>query len=80
MNKQLSIKLSNGERFKMSLDTYAKWLCLIEAMQYINKSNLSYKIDLDKSKKWIKPIEFQKYLNARFHGMLHDIKVEEHLY
>ncbi len=80
MNKQLYIKLSNGEKFNMSLSTYAKWLCLLEAMHYINNHKLSHKLDLDRNLKWIKPIEFQKYLDARYHGMLHDIKVEEHLY
>lgn len=80
MKRQLIIKLRNGTEFKMSMDTCAKWMCLLEAMNYINNSKHSRQMDLDKSDKWIKPIEFQKYLNARYHAMLHDLKVEEYLY
>ncbi len=80
MKNELTIQLRNGSKFKMSVSTCAKWLCLLEAMEYINNSKFSKKMDLDKSDKWIKPIEFQKYLNSRYHAMLHDLKVEEYLY
>jgi hypothetical protein len=63
----------------MSIETYAKWLCLIEAMEFINNSKFSKQKDLDKDLFWIKPIEFQKYLKSRYPSMLHDLKVEEYL-
>lgn len=79
MDNELILTLKNNQKFSMSLDTYAKWLCLLEAMEYINNSPSSKNLDFDRDNKWIKPIEFQKYLNARFHGMLHDLKIEEYL-
>jgi len=80
MKNKLIITLSNGEKVFMSEETYAKWLCLIEAMQHINNCKSKNKLNVDKNDKWIKPIEFQKYVSARFPAMLHDVKIEEHLY
>ena len=79
MNPNLLITSKDGKEHVMSIETYAKWLCLIEAMEYINNSKFSKENDLDKDLFWIKPIEFQKYLKARYPSMLHDLKVEEYL-
>lgn len=79
MDKELILKMRNGEDFKMSVETYAKWLCLVEAMEYINTAPSNKNMDFDRSNKWIKPIEFQKYVDSRFPAMLHDLKIEEYL-
>jgi hypothetical protein len=63
----------------MSVDSYARWLCLAEAMQLINQKASNAKVDLDKNDKWIKPIALQKYIKQRFPSLRHDFKVEEYL-
>ena len=63
----------------MSVDSYSRWMCLIEAMQFINQKAQKSKIDLDKNDKWIKPLSLQKYIKERYPSMRHDITVEEYL-
>jgi hypothetical protein len=79
MNTNLLITSKDGKNHVMSVNTYAKWLCLIEAMEFINNSKFSKQKDLDKESFWIQPVEFRKYLKARYPSMLHDLKVEEYL-
>ena len=79
MDTELVLNLRNGDQHKMSVETFAKWLCLMEAMEFMNNSPRAKGFDFDKNKKWIKPIEFQKYLDSRFPAMLHDLKIEEYL-
>ena len=63
----------------MSVSSYARWMCLVEALQFINENAKKRNIDLDKNNKWIKPLSLQKYIKERLPSMTHDIKVEEHL-
>jgi len=77
--KNISIKTKNNENHVMSVETYSRWLCLMEAMQFINQKAEKLNVDLTKSNKWIQPLEFQKYIKSRFPSMHHDVKVEENL-
>ena len=79
MIKTVSIKTKSNTEHVMSVDTYSRWLCLVEALQHVNTQAKKSKVDLDKTDKWIKPLTFQKYIKERFHSMNHDFKVEEHL-
>lgn len=78
MIKNVSITTKSNQNHIMSVDTYSRWLCLVEAMQHINQKAKQSKINLDNDK-WIKPIALQKYIKERFPAMNHDFKVEEGL-
>lgn len=73
----VSIKTRNNDQHVMSLETYARWLCLLEGMDVIERTAQQYNIDLDKRHDLLKPLALQKYINERYHGMLHDVRVEE---
>jgi hypothetical protein len=76
---KVSIKTRKGVEHVMTLETYARWMCLMEAIDVIDKTAKTHNIDLDKRTDWIKPLAIQKYINERYPGMLHDVRVEEHL-
>ena len=80
MIENISITTPSKKQHIMSVDSYARWLCLVEAMDIIDKTAEKLNVDLDKNNKWIKPLELQKYIKQRFHSMNHDFKVEEYLY
>lgn len=60
----------------MSLEEYARWCCLVEAIHITDKKMIELGIDPEEAD-WTKPIAFEHYINERFHSMLHDIKCEE---
>lgn len=74
--QNVSIKTSNGTDHSMLTSTYARWLCLVEAFDFINTNAEKFK----SIKPTIKTIAIQKYIDERYHAMLHDVKVEEGLY
>lgn len=78
MIKKIALKTKNGDEV-MNLDTYARWLCLIEALEIISDKSKRFKMDMDKNFDWIKPIPLQKYIRDRFPSMLHDFRMEENL-
>ena len=61
---------------EMSVETYARWLCLMEAIYIVCKKADDLKISTDKDMSWIKPISFQKYMDDRFTSMIHEIQLE----
>ena len=80
MLKKISITTKSSDTHLMSVDTYTRWMCLVEAIQHINRQAEKSKINLDKDNKWIKPLSLQKYIKERFPSLKHDVKVEESLY
>lgn len=79
MIKNILIETKNNQKHVMSVETYCRWLCLMEAMQVINQKAEHLNVDLTKSDKWIQPLEFQKYIKSRFPSLYHDFKVEENI-
>jgi hypothetical protein len=77
MQQYVEFKTTKGKEEKMSIETYARWLCLLEAMEVINNTAERKNINLNKTSDWIKPIALQKYIDERFPSMLHDVKCEE---
>lgn len=77
---KVSITTRDGNEHVMSVETYTRWLCLVEAIDVIQKAAERNNINLDKRTDWVKPLAIQKYMDERFHSMMHDVKVEEHLY
>jgi hypothetical protein len=80
MINKISVTTKSNKKHIMNIETYARWLCLLESMHYISENAKKNKINLEKSSKWIKPLAIQKYVKERFPSMLHDFKTEEHLY
>jgi hypothetical protein len=76
----ITITTRDGVDHNMSVEHYTRWLCLVEALDVIHRAAERNNIDLDKRYDWVKPLAIQKYMDERFHSMLHDVKVEEHLY
>lgn len=78
MIKKISVK-TKTKKHVMSVESYARWLCLMESIEFINESAKKNNVNLDKSSKWIKPLAIQKYIKERYPSMLHDFKFEENL-
>lgn len=79
MISNISLTTKANKKHVMSVDSYARWMCLAEALQYISENAKKKNIDLEKNNKWIKPLSLQKYIKERLPSMTHDIKVEENL-
>ena len=75
----VTITTKSGVDHNMSIETYARWMCLVEAIDFAHKYAERYNLDLSKSSAWIKPLDFKKYIEERYHAMLHDVKVEEQI-
>jgi hypothetical protein len=76
---KVSIKTRKGVEHVMTLETYTRWMCLMEAIDVIDRTAKIHNIDLDKRTDWVKPLAIQKYISERYPAMLHDVRVEEHL-
>lgn len=76
---KVSIKTRKGVEHVMTLETYTRWMCLMEAIDVIDRTAKIHNIDLDKRTDWVKPLAIQKYINERYPAMLHDVRVEEHI-
>lgn len=63
---------------EMSIETFARWMCLVEAIDCIQKKCEEEKINMEKVD-WVKPIAIQHYIDERFHSMVHDVTVEQQL-
>lgn len=74
----VTINKSNGTSEEMTIETYTRWLCLVEALDVITQTAERKKIDLNNND-WVKPIALQKYIDERYLSMLHDVKCEEAL-
>jgi len=56
---------------------YARWLCLIEAIDLVEKKAEELKADLIGDDFWVKPLAFQKYIDHRLETMVIDVDREE---
>lgn len=71
----IKFELKNGSTTTMSLEQMARWACLVEAVDSIEKKCEEHGKNMDDID-WVKPLAIQKYIEERFHAMLHDVKVE----
>ena len=80
-NNQNEIDITNkrGDRIEMSQDEVARWCCLVEAVDIIDKKGSQMGIDLKKNN-WVKPIAIQKYIDERFDTMIEEIEHEKQNY
>ncbi|NDG29099.1 hypothetical protein EB118_03240 [bacterium] len=59
---------------EMSLETYSRWLCLIEAIELVCGKAKQIKVDISNNMDWIKPLAFQKYIEERHESMKDEIE------
>lgn len=57
----------------MTLNEFARWACLIEAYDFIEKK--SEELDINPIN-LIKPLAIERYISERFDAMRYDIEVE----
>lgn len=58
-------------------DEYARWLCLVEAIDLVDRKASELKQDISSDDSWVKPLAFQKYIEQRFETMVLDVNREE---
>lgn len=79
-SKEKTTLKSEINKFNMSYDEYARWLCLLEGIELVGKREEQLKRrsilnDID----WIKPLAFQKYIDERFLSMKSDLdEIKQH--
>ena len=75
LNTMETLTTPEGEEHTMSLYEMARWCCLIEAVQVIDKFGTQKGITLD-DMKWEKPIAIQKYIDERTPSMIDEMEYE----
>lgn len=75
-DNELNYKNKRGEHITMSQDEIARWCCLVEAVDIIDKKGSQMGVDMKKSN-WVKPIAIQKYIDERFDTMTEEIEHEK---
>jgi len=76
MNNDI-ITVQGNKEFKLKKIEYARWLCLLEAIDIIERKAESLKLDTAGDDFWVKPLAFQKYIDNRLETMILDIDREE---
>ena len=75
--KHITVQTSKASH-KLKAEEYARWLCLIEALEIISKKAEQFKVDLyNKDVDWVKPLAFQKYIAERFESMIDEVSMNE---
>lgn len=77
MNNETITIQGKDRSFTLKKPEYARWLCLIEAIDLVERKASELKTDLVSDDFWIKPLSFQKYITERFETMLLDVDREE---
>lgn len=76
MNDVIDIQ-TKSKTYTLKKEEYARWLCLIEAIDLIERKASELKTDIISDDFWVKPLAFQKYIEQRFETMILDIGREE---
>lgn len=72
--KHITVNTSNGQE-QMTIEHYSRWLCLLEAIDFIDKKCDEWGKNMD-DVDWVKPIAIQKYIDERFHSVKRDVEYE----
>ena len=75
-NETVTVETKNGSQQLKKIE-YARWLCLLEAMDLIEQKGKELKMDMTTDDFWVKPLAFQKYIDQRLETMLLDVEREE---
>jgi hypothetical protein len=72
--KYISLK-HNGSHIDMDLETYVRWLSLLEGVELVSKKMKQFGNRLkNENLDWIKPLAFQKYIAERYESMKYEIE------
>lgn len=75
--KYITVETKNNKH-KLKVSEYARWFCLIEALDIISKKAQQFKMDLQsKDTDWVKPLAFQKYIDERYESMIDEVIMNE---
>jgi len=72
----ITFKTKKNNEVKMNKETFARWLCLMEAFYIIDKKAEDLGINLT-DKDIIKPLAYEKYVQQRFESMMLDLTHDE---
>jgi hypothetical protein len=75
MNK-ITIKRKNGVVEEMSSVSFARWACLVEALNFIQEKAEQLNLNVDN---FLKPVAIDHYIEERYPAMLHDVDTEINL-
>lgn len=75
-NTYMTFKTKKNSEITMNKETFARWLCLMEAFYIINKKADDLNINLD-DKDVVKPLAFEKYIQQRYESMMLDLSYDE---
>lgn len=84
MKNMIEINKRDGSIEEMSIEEFTRWMCLVEAFDFIEQKAKELKVDwLD----MIKPLAIETYIHGnvaqgvdgRYLSMLHDVKCEHEL-
>lgn len=77
LKKYITIE-TKQQTHKLKCNEYARWLCLIEALDVISRGAERFKVDLNKTDiDWVKPLSFQKYVTERYESMIEEVLENE---
>jgi hypothetical protein len=72
----MTFQTKKDETIDMSKETFARWLCLMEAFYIIDKKAEELNIQISNDD-FVKPLAFEKYIDQRFEGMMLDLTHDE---
>lgn len=84
MKNMIEINRNDGSITEMTIEEFTRWMCLVEAFDFIEKKAKDLGVDwLD----MIKPLAIETYIHGnesqgidgRYLSMLHDVKCEHEL-
>ena len=84
MKNMIEINKSDGSVEEMTIETFARWMCLVEAFDFIEQKAKELGVDwLD----MIKPLAIETYIHGneaqgidgRYPSMLHNVRCEHSL-
>ncbi len=65
----------NKSTIDMNLETYSRWLSLLEGVDLVSKKMKQYGNRLkNEDADWIKPLAFQKYITERYESMKFELQ------
>lgn len=77
MSKEyITFETKKNGKVEMNKETFARWLCLMEAFYIIDKKAEDLGINLS-DKDIIKPLAYEKYVQQRFESMMLDLTHDE---
>ena len=79
LKKYITIE-TKKQKYKLKAAEYARWLCLIEALDVVTRAAGRFKVDLNNGDvDWIKPLSFQKYVAERYESMIDEVGNNENV-